>query len=102
LWSRPSSPRPVFDEVESTLDLRKPSDHDAVRAKLEVLKEVSFELYEQQSVRIRDDIPKTRLSILFYAIVGNAVMLSRQTVRLLGVFDESFRSVSQEEGNDLD
>ncbi len=39
----------------------------------------------------RDDSSKTRLSILFYAISGNCVMMAKQNVKLLNIFNESFK-----------
>jgi len=46
---------------------------------------------ENQSERIRDDSSKTRLSILFYSISGNCVMMSKQNIKLLDIFNESFK-----------
>ena len=43
-----------------------------------------------QMERIQDDTSKTRLSILLYAIVGTCIMLGRQNLKLLEIFQESF------------
>ncbi len=44
-----------------------------------------------QIERIRTDTSKTRLSILFYAIVGNCIMIGKQNIKLLEIFNESFK-----------
>jgi len=46
---------------------------------------------EHQIERIRTDTSKTRLSILFYAIVGNCIMIGKQNIKLLEIFNESFK-----------
>jgi len=55
------------------------------------LKELVDDYNENQIKRIRDDSSKTRLSILFYAISGNSVMMAKQNIKLLDIFNESFK-----------
>jgi len=55
------------------------------------LRELVDDFNEHQVERIRDDSSKTRLSILFYAISGNCVMMAKQNVKLLDIFNESFK-----------
>ena len=55
------------------------------------LRELVDDYNENQIERIRNDSSKTRLSILFYAISGNCVMMAKQNVKLLDIFNESFR-----------
>ncbi len=55
------------------------------------LRELVDDFNEHQIERIRDDSSKTRLSILFYAISGNCVMMAKQNVKLLDIFNESFK-----------
>jgi Na+/phosphate symporter len=55
------------------------------------LRELVDDYNENQIKRIRDDSSKTRLSILFYAIGGNCVMMAKQNVKLLDIFNESFK-----------
>ena len=80
----------IFQEVESTLDMRQPADRASMEQKDAALRELAADLNVEQTGRIRDDSSKTRLSILFYAIVGNAMMLSKQMVQLLEIFEEAF------------
>lgn len=55
------------------------------------LRELVDDYNENQIKRIRNDSSKTRLSILFYAISGNCVMMAKQNVKLLDIFNESFK-----------
>lgn len=55
------------------------------------LKELVDDFNENQIGRIRDDSSKTRLSIMFYAISGNCVMMAKQNVKLLDILNESFK-----------
>ena len=49
------------------------------------------EFNQVQIERIRDDTSKTRLSILYYGILGNCLMLTKQNIKLLEIFNESFQ-----------
>ncbi len=55
------------------------------------LRELVDDFNLNQIERIRNDSSKTRLSILFYAISGNCVMMAKQNVKLLDIFNESFK-----------
>lgn len=66
------------------------------------LRALAEELHHQQLRRIRDDSSKTRLSILFYSIVGNSMNLSKQNLKLLEIFRESFRGIKGPADFDMD
>lgn len=66
------------------------------------LRRLAGQLHEKQLERIRVGTSKTRLNILFYAIVGNAMMLSKQNLKLLEIYNESFSTVEKEAAFDLD
>jgi hypothetical protein len=66
------------------------------------LRKLAEGLNQDQSLRIQDETSKTRLTILFYAIVGNAMMLSKQNLKLLDIFEESFGGVKNGMEFDLD
>ena len=61
-----------------------------VQQKDKELRKYAETLNKLQIERIRNDESKTRLSILFYAIVGNAMMLSKQNLKLLEIFSDTF------------
>jgi len=48
------------------------------------------EFDENQVLRIQDNSSKTRLSILFYSLVWDALKIAEATIHLLTVFEESF------------
>ena len=66
------------------------------------LRTLARKLNEGQTARIQDDSSKTRLSILYYAIIGNAMMISKQNLRLLEIFNETFAEVIGDGAFDLD
>ncbi len=55
------------------------------------MRELADQFNQNQIERIRADTSKTRLSILFYAIVGNCIMIAKQNIKLLEIFNESFK-----------
>ena len=48
------------------------------------------EFDENQVLRIQDNVSKTRLSILFYSLVWDALKISEASIHVLTVFEESF------------
>ena len=92
----------ILDEALGLVNHSAPGDLSTLVAKDEELRALARKLNKRQSARIRDDSSKTRLSILFYAIIGNAMMISKQNLRLLEIFNESFSEVTGEGSFDLD
>jgi hypothetical protein len=92
----------IFLGVESVLTRKETADMDKVIEMECQLRSLAEELNERQMERVREGSSKTRLSILFYAILGNSVMLARQNVRLMEIFSESFGDVPTAGENDLD
>jgi len=80
----------ILGEVESTFDRMQTTNLEKLRELDADLRAYAAELNARQLPRIKDITSKTRLSILYYAIVGNAMMLSKQNLELLEIFDESF------------
>ena len=68
----------ILLSVESTLARKQTADIESLAAKDRGLRDLAEQLQQKQMERIRNGSSKTRLNILFYAILGNAVMLSRQ------------------------
>lgn len=88
----------ILSEVESTFDHMQTSNIEKLRELDADLRAYASELNERQLPRIKDITSKTRLSILYYAIGGNAMMLSKQNLELLEIFDESFGQFEKAEG----
>lgn len=80
----------ILLDVETAFKRRQTVAYATVAEKDLKLRELASKLNQEQIHRIADRTSKTRLSILFYAIVGNAMMLSKQCLKLLEIFDESF------------
>ncbi len=81
----------IFLLVETAFRDKRIADCQGVVEQFLYLKELVDDYNENQIGRIRDDSSKTRLSILFYAISGNCVMMAKQNVKLLEIFNESFK-----------
>jgi Na+/phosphate symporter len=83
--------------------IRKQSlDYQAVIIKDKQLRELAGELNQKQIERIIDKSSKTRLTILFYTIVGNAMMLSKQNLKLLEIFEKSFGGIRKNADSDAE
>jgi Na+/phosphate symporter len=76
----------VIADLETAINKRDMRCYDAVVEKNKKLRAIAKNHNQVQIERIRKGESKTRLSILFYAIVGNAMMLSKQNLRLLEIF----------------
>lgn len=80
----------IFQQVEKALSKRDIVDCNDIGEQFHYLRELVDDFNANQIKRIRDERSKTRLSILFYAISGNCVMMAKQTVKLLEIFNEAF------------
>ncbi|MCG8639217.1 MAG: inorganic phosphate transporter, partial [Desulfobacterales bacterium] len=81
----------IIQRVETAFRSKKITDCQEAVEQFHYLRELVDDFNENQIERIRDDSSKTRLSILFYAIGGNCVMMAKQNVKLLDIFNESFK-----------
>ncbi len=83
----------ILLEVEETFNHRQTANLDRLAEKDLRLRNLAAELNIKQVARIQDSTSKTRLSILYYAIVGNAMMISKQNLELLEIFNLSFGEI---------
>jgi Na+/phosphate symporter len=90
----------ILLEVETTFSRKQTANLDRLTEKDSRLRELAAELNARQLPRISDNTSKTRLSILYYAIVGNAMMLSKQNLELLEIFDIAFGKFEEGRGGD--
>ncbi len=65
-------------------------DYQYIRSRFNKLKKLANEFDKNQIKRIQDESSKTRLSILFYALMADCMKVAEQTLNLLGIFQESF------------
>ncbi len=80
----------IFQKVQDILIQKTSMDYQEIYKQYRQLRHLVDKYNERQIERIRDDSSKTRLSILFYAITGNCVMMSKQNVKLLEIFHGAF------------
>jgi phosphate/sulfate permease len=80
----------IFSEVELSFNTRETVSPELITKRLQDLRNLADIYNFNQMERIQDDSSKTRLSILFYAIVGTCIMLGKQNLKLLEIFQESF------------
>jgi hypothetical protein len=80
----------ILTEVESTFANRQKFSPDIIVKQIQEMRDLADQFHYKQIERIQDETSKTRLSILFYAIVGNCIMLGKQNLKLLEIFQESF------------
>ncbi len=81
----------ILQKVEDTFHQKKIVDYQNVIDQYKSMRAMAELFHENQIERIRNDTSKTRLSILFYALIGNSVMLAKQNMLLLEIFNESFQ-----------
>jgi hypothetical protein len=86
----------ILSDVESAFKKHRIVDYNVVKEKDDRLIESAAALNSKQIRRIADDSSKTRLSIMFYAIVEDSKALSKQNLKLLEIFQDSllrFKSI---------
>jgi thiamine biosynthesis lipoprotein ApbE len=71
---------------------RKKVDYDYIDNQKRKLETLVNQFDRNQIKRIQDGESKTRLSILFYGLMENAVKIGEQTEDLLHIFKESFQA----------
>ena len=81
----------IFKILETDFRKKELTDYHQIKEHHEQLKEMVGRFNENQIQRIRSDQSKTRLSILFYAVSGNCLTMARQNVKLIEIFNETFR-----------
>lgn len=81
----------IFEILETDFRKKELTDYHHIKERHEQLKEMVGSYNENQIQRIRSDQSKTRLSILFYAVSGNCLTMARQNVKLIEIFNETFR-----------
>ena len=80
----------VLQQVENIFKEQKIVDYQHIIDQYQYMRNLAGQFNRIQTERIRDDTSKTRLSILYYAIVGNCLMMTKQNIKLLEIFNESF------------
>lgn len=80
----------LLQKTSMTLMMQHTADYKSVAGKIKTLKRLIVEFDKNQIKRIQDESSKTRLSILFYGLMGSIQKISEHTLNLLDIFNESF------------
>ncbi|MEJ2110488.1 MAG: hypothetical protein P8Z37_11375 [Acidobacteriota bacterium] len=92
----------MLQDVENAFKEKDMQKYKDIQKRDIELRSIAERLNKVQIERIRDGESKTRLSILFYAIVGNAMMLSKQNLKLIEIFAETFGDLKTKSEYDTD
>ena len=87
----------LLDRTSKTLMKKENSDQIYLDSQLKKLKKMVIEFDENQIKRIQNESSKTRLSILFYGLIGDSMKIAEQTVNLSKIFQKSFRFTNQDQ-----
>ena len=80
----------ILSMMEEAFQKKKITHEGEIAQAFQEMRQLIDQCNENQIERIRDDSSKTRLSILFYGISGNCLMMMRQNVRLMEIFEDAF------------
>ncbi|MFH2011445.1 MAG: inorganic phosphate transporter [Pseudomonadota bacterium] len=81
----------VLEKVENIFKERKIVDYKHIIDEYYYMRNLADQFNNVQASRIIDETSKTRLSILYYAVMGNCLMMTKQNIKLLEIFNESFQ-----------
>jgi phosphate/sulfate permease len=81
----------ILLKVENSFNNKEIVNYQNIIDQYQYMRKLADQFNQNQIERIRDDTSKTRLSILYYAIIGNCLMLAKQNIKLLEIFNESFK-----------
>ncbi len=92
----------ILKNTELVLKGKEKGDMETAVDQYEQLRKIADKQNHDQINRIKSKESKTRLSILYYSIVGNALSLSKQNLKLMEIFSKTFSSVNEAVDFDLD
>ncbi|MCF7810862.1 inorganic phosphate transporter [bacterium] len=85
----------ILFDAETALNNHDFTKYEKVFENTAKLRKLAESINEHQIERIQTRESKTRLTILYYALVGNAMMLSKQNVKLIEIFSEISKGMEQ-------
>lgn len=81
----------ILEKVENTFNKKEILDYQNIIDLYQHIRDLADQFNKVQIERIRNDTSKTRPSLLYYAFLGNCLMLTKQNIKLLEIFNESFQ-----------
>ncbi|MBW2206945.1 MAG: inorganic phosphate transporter [Deltaproteobacteria bacterium] len=82
----------ILQKVENAFEKNEILDYQDIIDRYQHIRNLADRFNKVQIERVRDNTSKTRLSILYYAIMGNCIMLTKQNIKLIEIFNEFFQS----------
>ncbi|MEN8905435.1 MAG: inorganic phosphate transporter [Clostridiales bacterium] len=92
----------ILTDVENAFVDKDMNLHSEIKSKHKNLKMIIKKQNDLQVERIKTEESKTRLSILFYSILGNTMMLSKQTLKLMEIFSVTLNGTNEDSEFDMD
>ncbi len=80
----------ILLKVETAFRKKEIEGYQNIVDQYNYMRQMANRMNAEQIKRIQDETSKTRLTILFYAIAGNCLMLAKQNIKLLEILNESF------------
>jgi hypothetical protein len=80
----------ILEKVENTFNKKEIVDYQNIIDLYQHIRDLADQFNKVQVERIRNDTSKTRLSLLYYAILGNCLMLTKQNI----ISTNPFNSIS--------
>ena len=81
----------ILQKVENAFENKEILDYQDINDRYQHIRDLADRFNQVQIERVRDNTSKTRLSILYYALMGNCIMLTKQNIKLIEIFNESFQ-----------
>jgi len=81
----------ILEKVENSFNNKEIVNYQNIIDLYQHIRDLADQFNKVQIERIRNDTSKTRLSLLYYGILGNCLMLTKQNIKLLEIFNESFQ-----------
>ena len=81
----------ILQKVENAFENKEILDYQDIIDRYQHIRNLADRFNKVQIERVRDNTSKTRLSILYYAIMGNCIMLTKQNIKLIEIFNEFFQ-----------
>ncbi len=81
----------ILQKVENAFENKEILDYQDIIERYQHIRDLADRFNKVQIERVRDNTSKTRLSILYYAVMGNCIMLTKQNIKLIEIFNEFFQ-----------
>ncbi|MFC2170822.1 anion permease [Calditrichota bacterium] len=92
----------ILIDVETILNNMEFEKYETVIENDKRLRELAENLNQNQIERVQSRESKTRLTILYYSIIGNAMMMSKQNIKLIEIFSEIVKGIEKSTEFDMD